>query len=154
SLEILTSPVIPRDGFVHGFPTRHGGVSTGKRASLNLGTRWGDDADNVAENRRRVARAAGVDVARLQVTKHVHGTDVWVVGDPAPELAEFDILVGDRPGDTLAAFAADCIPNLFCDPVRRVVAAAHAGWRGTVNGAAARALATMRDRFGSKIEDI
>jgi len=150
----LTSPVIPRDGFVHGFPTRHGGVSTGKRASLNLGTRWGDDADNVAENRRRVARAAGFDVARLQVTKHVHGTDVWVVGDPAPELAEFDILVGDRPGDTLAAFAADCIPILFCDPVRRVVAAAHAGWRGTVNGAAARALATMRDRFGSKIEDI
>lgn len=154
SLEILTSPVIPQRGFVHGFPTRRGGVSTGKRASLNLGVRWGDDADNVAENRRRVAEAAGFDAARLRVTKHVHGTDVWVVGDPVPEPAHFDILVTDRPGDTLAAFAADCIPILYCDPVTGVVAAAHAGWRGTVNGAAVRAVATARARFGSKVEDI
>jgi hypothetical protein len=154
SLEILISPVIPRDGFVHGFPTRGGGVSTGKRASLNLGMRWGDDADNVAENRRRVADTAGFDVARLRVTKHVHGTDVWVVGDPLPDPAEFDILVTDRAGDTLAAFAADCIPIVFCDPRRRVVAAAHAGWRGTVAGAAPRAIGTMYDRFGSKSEDI
>jgi YfiH family protein len=154
SLEILTSAVIPRDGFVHGFPTRRGGVSAGKRASLNLGVRWGDDAANVAENRRRVAEAAGFDAARLQVTKHVHGVAVWVVGDPVPEPAEFDILITDRRGDTLAAFAADCVPILFCDPVRRVVAAAHAGWRGTVAGAALRAVQAMADRFGSKSEDI
>src|SRR5215475_15647496 len=130
-MDILRSPVIPQGDFVHGFPTRIGGVSTGKRSSLNLGYRWGDDAANVAENRRRVAEAAGFDLGRLQVTKHVHGTRVWVVGDPAPDPPEFDVLVGDRPGDVLGAFAADCIPILFADPVARVVAAAHAGWRGT-----------------------
>src|SRR5262249_48075277 len=146
--------MIPRDGFVHGFPTRHGGVSTGLRSSLNLGVRWGDDKDHVLENRRRVAAAAGFDPARLRVTKHVHGTDVWVVGDPLPDPPEFDILVTDRAGDTLAAFAADCIPIVFCDPRRRVVAAAHAGWRGTVAGAAPRAIAAMGERFGSKSEDI
>ena len=126
-LEILTSPVIPQEGFVHGFPTRRGGVSVGRRASLNLGYRWGDDPENVHENRRRVALAAGFDVAHLQVTKHVHGTNVWVAGDELLEGAEFDGMVSTRPGDTLGAFAADCIPIVFADPVARAVATAHAG---------------------------
>lgn len=153
-LEILTSPVIPDDVFVHGFPTRAGGVSSGKRTSLNLGYRWGDAPEHVAENRRRVAEAAGFDLDRLKVTRHVHGTRVWVVGDPAPDPPEFDVLVGDRPGDTLGAFAADCIPIVFADPKRRVVAAAHAGWRGTVAGAAANAVHAMGERFGSRAGDI
>jgi hypothetical protein len=153
-VEILRSPVIPDAPFVHGFPTRAGGVSTGKRASLNLGYRWGDDPANVAENRRRVAVAAGYDPERLQVTRHVHGTRVWVVGDPAPDPPEFDILVDDRPGDVLGAFAADCIPIVFADPVARVVGAAHAGWRGTVAGAAPIAVRALEERFGARAADV
>ena len=153
-MEMHRSSVIPDDAFVHGFPTRHGGVSTGKRESLNLGYRWGDDPEHVAENRRRVAAAAGFDISRLQVTKHVHGTRVWVVGDPTPDPAEFDGLVTNRPGDTLGAFAADCIPMVFADPSRRVAAAAHAGWRGTVNGVAVEVLKTMRERFDTRPEDV
>ncbi len=153
-LSILKSPLIPDDVFVHGFPTRHGGVSTGKRASLNLGYRWGDEPANVEENRRRVARAAGFDFDRLQVTRHVHGTAVWVAGDPAPTPPEFDGMVTARPGDTLGAFAADCIPMLFADPVRRVAGAAHAGWRGTVAGVSVEVLRTMRERFGSRPADV
>lgn len=154
SIEILTSPVIPADRFVHGFPTRHGGVSVGKRSSLNLGHRWGDSPENVAENRRRVAAAAGFDPERLQVTRHVHGTAVWIVGDPRPEPAEFDGLVTDRAGDTLGAFAADCIPLVFADPVRGVAAAAHAGWRGTVAGVAVNVVRAMAARFGSRPGDV
>jgi polyphenol oxidase len=155
-LEILESPVMPTraEGFVHGFPTRHGGISVGKRDSLNLGYRWGDDPANVAENRRRVAVHAGFDVEKLQVTKHVHGTRVWIVGDDVPDPPEFDVLCTQRPGDTLGAFAADCIPMVFADPVKRVVAAAHAGWRGTVAGVAAIAVRAMQDRFGSKPADV
>lgn len=145
---------MPREGFIHGFPTRAGGVSTGKRASLNLGYRWGDDAENVRENRRRVAEAAGYDPVRLQVTKHVHGTRVWVVGDPAPDPPEFDVLVCDRPGDVLGAFAADCIPLVMADPVTRVCAAAHAGWRGTVAGAAVNGVRVMEERFGARPGDV
>jgi polyphenol oxidase len=152
-MEILTSPVIP-SMFVHGFPTRHGGVSTGRRDSLNLGYRWGDAPENVAENRRRVAEAAGFAIDLLQVTKHVHGTRVWVVGDHTPDPPEFDVLVTARPGDTLGAFAADCIPIVFGDPVKRVAAAAHAGWRGTVAGVAVEAVNAMRDRFGSAPGDV
>jgi hypothetical protein len=148
-VEILRSPVMPTTGVIHGWPTRHGGVSPGLRASLNLGVKWGDSPDNVAENRRRVALAAGYAPEQLVVTKHVHGTSVWVVGDAQPDPAEFDGLVTDRPGVVLGAFAADCIPMMFADPVRRVVAAAHAGWRGTVGGIAARVVDAMRDRFGA-----
>jgi YfiH family protein len=153
-IEMIQSAVIPGDSFVHGFPTRHGGVSTGKRTSLNLGYRWGDVPENVAENRRRVAEAAGFDIDKLQVTKHVHGTRVWIVGDATPDPAEFDALVTNRAGDTLGAFAADCIPIVFADPVARVAAAAHAGWRGTVAGVAVEAVRAMGARFGSRPENV
>jgi YfiH family protein len=142
TIRIHRSPVIP-DGFVHGFPERGGGVSTGLRSSLNLGMRWGDDKDNVLENRRRLAVHAGYDPDQLQIMRHVHGTAVWKVGEPLPDPAEFDGLVCDRVGPVLGAFAADCIPLLFAEPDARVCGAAHAGWRGTVAGVAANVIARM-----------
>ena len=150
-IRLYRSHVLPREGFVHGFPERSGGVSTGLRASLNLGKRWGDDAANVEENRRLLAKHAGYDPAQLQATRHVHGTDVWKVGDP--EVAECDGLVCDRVGPVLGAFAADCIPILFADPIARVIGAAHAGWRGTVGGVAANVVARMVE-LGSKPANI
>jgi hypothetical protein len=134
SIDVLRSPLIPEDLFMHGFPTRHGGVSEGLRASLNLGYRWGDDLDKVQQNRRLLAEHVGFDPDALVVTKHVHGTRVWRVGEALPDPAEFDGLVSDRPGAVLGAFAADCIPIVFADPEARVCGAAHAGWRGTVAG--------------------
>lgn len=150
-IRLYRSHVLPREGFVHGFPERSGGVSTGLRASLNLGKRWGDDAANVDENRRLLALHAGYDPAQLQATRHVHGTAVWKVGEP--EVAECDGLVCDRVGPVLGAFAADCIPILFADPIARVIGAAHAGWRGTVGGVAANVVAWMVE-LGSKPADI
>jgi polyphenol oxidase len=152
-IRVLRSPVIPDSLFVHGFPERTGGVSTGARASLNLGRRWGDDADAVDENRRRLAAHAGYDPDALIATRHVHGTDVWRVGEPLPDDAEFDGLVCDRDGPVLGAFAADCIPILFADPQSGVCAAAHAGWRGTVAGVALNVVARMVD-VGARASDI
>lgn len=108
-----------------------------------MGVRWGDDAAAVATNRRLVAERAGFDVAQLQVTKHVHGTNVWRVGEPLGEPAEYDGLVTDQVGPVLGAFAADCMPVVFADPVAGVVGACHAGWRGTVAGIAPRVIARM-----------
>jgi YfiH family protein len=142
SIRLHRSPVIP-DGFLHGFPERTGGVSPGLRSSLNLGVRWGDDEANVETNRRLLAEHAGYDPAQLQVTRHVHGTNVWRVGEPLPADAEFDGLVCDRVGPVLGAFAADCIPIVFADPIARVCGAAHAGWRGTVAGVARNVVARM-----------
>lgn len=143
AIKLHTSHVLPREGFVHGFPERSGGVSSGLRASLNLGKRWGDDEANVEENRRLLAVHAGYEPEQLQIMRHVHGTSVWKVGEPLPEPAEFDGLVCDRPGPVLGAFAADCIPLLFADPVARVIGSAHAGWRGTVGGVATNVVSRM-----------
>jgi YfiH family protein len=145
-IRLHTSPVLSLDGLVHGFPERTGGVSTGARASLNLGARWGDDRANVEANRRRLAEHAGYDPAQLVATRHVHGADVWVLGEPLADDATFDGLVADRDGPVLAAFAADCVPILFADPDARVIGAAHAGWRGTIAGVARNVIARMIER--------
>jgi YfiH family protein len=144
---------MPREGFVHGFPERTGGVSTGSRASLNLGLRWGDDREHVEENRRRLAAFAGYDPAQLQATRHVHGTAVWRVGEPLAEPAEYDGLVCDRSGPVLGAFAADCIPLLFAEPEARVIGAAHAGWRGTVAGVARNVIGRMIE-LGARVDRV
>ncbi len=146
-IHVLRSAVIP-DGFVHGFPERGGGVSTGARASLNLGKRWGDDAAAVEANRERLAALAGYQPAQLQIMRHVHGTNVWRVGEPLPDPAEFDGLVCDRPGPVLGAFAADCVPLLFAEPEARACGSAHAGWRGTVAGIAERVVARLVELGG------
>lgn len=142
-IRLHRSSVLPSEGFLHGFPERTGGVSVGPRSSLNLGKRWGDDEANVAENRRRLAAHAGYDPAQLVATRHVHGTNVWRFGEPLAADAEFDGLVCDRVGPVLGAFAADCIPLLFAEPSARVCGAAHAGWRGTVNGVGPNVVARM-----------
>ena len=153
TIHILRSSVIPEIGFTHGFPERTGGVSTGPRQSLNLGYRWGDKASHVDRNRELVAQHVGYAPDALVVTKHVHGTNVWRVGEPLPEPAEFDGLVSDRVGPILGAFAADCIPMVFADPVARVCGAAHSGWRGTVAGVG-RNVVTRMQELGSQPRDV
>jgi len=153
AIRLYTSPVLPTEGFVHGFPERGGGVSTGARESLNLGKRWGDSVENVEENRRLLASHAGYDPAALVATRHVHGTAVWAVGEPLAPDAEFDGLVCAQPGPVLGAFAADCVPILFADPEARVIGAAHAGWRGTVNGVAGNVVTRMTE-LGARPERI
>lgn len=148
SIKLLRSPVIPNEGFIHGFPERTGGVSVGPRASLNLGMRWGDAPENVDANRRLLAAHAGYDPDQLQIMRHVHGTAVWTVGEPLAEDAAFDGLVCDRVGPVLGAFAADCVPLLFAEPVARLCGAAHAGWRGTVAGIATHVVARLTELGG------
>jgi hypothetical protein len=102
----------------------------------------------VEANRSRLAAFAGYAPDQLQIMRHVHGTNVWRVGEPIPDPAEFDGLVCDRPGAVLGAFAADCVPLLFAEPDARVCGAAHAGWRGTVAGVAERVVVRLVELGG------
>jgi hypothetical protein len=145
AIRLHRSSIIPDRGFLHGFPERGGGVSTGLRGSLNLGGRWGDDPAHVEANRRLLAEHAGYDPAALQIMRHVHGNAVWTVGEPVAEGATFDGMVCDQVGPVLAAFSADCIPLVFAEPVARVCGAAHAGWRGTVAGVASNVIGRMQE---------
>ena len=148
-------------GAAHGFSTRLGGVSQGMWASLNLGVSRGDDPDHVRENYRRFFRAIGVEGGHIAMTNQVHSgvvrtvTTADVRHDPYDKVCyEADGLMTDLPGVTLIIYTADCIPILFYDPKRRVVAAAHAGWRGTAAGIAAQTVARMKDVYGCDAADI
>jgi polyphenol oxidase len=144
--------------------TRHGGVSTGPYASLNLGDHVGDDHEAVLENRRRLCAALGTD--RLTVADQQHGARVAVIGaalagrghagadDARAALPGTDAMVTSLPGVALATIVADCAPVVLFDPARRVVGVAHCGRRGTVLGVLPRAIEAMRSAFGCQAGDL
>jgi hypothetical protein len=134
----------------HGFFTREGGVSEGIFASLNCGYGSGDDADKIAENRGRVAAALDVAPAALVTSFQVHGTEVSVVDAPWPREAapKADAMASATPGVALGILTADCAAVLLADPQARVIGAAHAGWRGALNGVVESAVAAM-ERLGA-----
>ena len=148
-------------GVAHGFSTRIGGVSQGVYESLNLGLSRGDDPDCVRENYRRFRAAVGCTGRSYAMCSQVHGDTVRTVttADIKTDLYgrlgyEGDGLMTAIPGVTLVVFSADCIPVLLCDPVRRVIAAVHSGWRGTAAGIVTRAVERMREVYGCRPEDI
>ncbi|HDI59574.1 MAG TPA: peptidoglycan editing factor PgeF [Desulfobacteraceae bacterium] len=139
-------------GVRHGIFTRHGGVSRGPFASLNVGRVDGEAPEHVVENRRRVAAVLGG--GPLVGIRQVHGRAVKVVTvqdaqDAGAGPATADALVTNVPGVLLMVQVADCQPVLLCDPVHRAVAVVHAGWRGSVVNVVAAAVRTMQDCYGS-----
>jgi len=110
---------------------RAGGASGGPYASLNLGDHVGDEADAVAENRRRLRQALALPAEPLWL-EQVHGTDVARFGGPVCPRA--DAAVALAPGQVCAVMVADCLPVLLADRAGTCVAAAHAGWRGLAAG--------------------
>ena len=134
----------------HGVFTRHGGVSPAPFDSLNVGRGGGDDPRRVEANRRIVAEALG---GGLLVRAHqVHGDAVQVVSsaDDPGRPARADALVTDVAGLLLMIQVADCQPVLIFDPQHRVVAAVHAGWRGSVANVIGATVALMERRFASR----
>ncbi|HEY6471589.1 MAG TPA: polyphenol oxidase family protein [Acidimicrobiales bacterium] len=140
-------------GVTVGVTTRRGGSSIGPYESLNLGLHVGDDAETVIRNRATAADAFGVALDSWVVARQVHGVASAVVG-PAHRgrgtrsendaITSTDILVTRSPDVTLAILVADCVPLALVDPEVGVLAAIHAGWRGTAAGAVGRALSAMR----------
>ncbi len=138
-------------GIRHGFFTREGGVSTGIYAALNCGLGSNDDREAVLENRARVCRHLGGQGDRV-VTVHQHHSATAIFLDAAPDyesLPKADAIVTTTSGLVIGALAADCTPVLFADPEARVVAAAHAGWRGAVDGILEATVAEM-ERAGAE----
>lgn len=133
--------------------TRHGGVSTGSYASLNLALHVGDEPDAVLENRRRVAAALGADLGDFVFCDQSHGNHVATVTAAdrgrgtlrrADSLVQTDAVVTRDPGTVLVVMVADCVPIILVDPEAQVLGCVHAGWRGTVAGVTGAALHAMR----------
>ena len=140
----------------HGFSTRSGGVSTAEHlASMNFTTSTGDSGENVAENYRIFLSALGLEPSSRVSSHQIHSAKVRNVteADRGREFDDCDGFVTDRPGVTLVVKTADCVPILLADADAGVIAAVHAGWRGTVNGIAPVAVAEML-RLGATLEKI
>ncbi len=146
-------PILVSDNiiFSHGFSTREGGVSHGNGLdTLDLG--MGDEKD-VMENRRRFASALGSDISNMFSAKQIHSNIVkTVTKDDLGRHFECDGFVTSEKGLLLTVKVADCVPILLSDE-SGVIAAVHAGWRGTVSGIAVNAVKKMLS-LGASAENI
>jgi polyphenol oxidase len=165
-LSVLTWPMFDGLGADVAVTTRQGGVSAGPYDSLNLSFSVPDDPAAVRENRRRVAAALAAapaaGLADFVFARQVHGAHAAVVsaGDRGrgtlrldDAVPDTDALVTSDPGTVLAILVGDCVPIVLLDPVAGVLACVHAGWRGTVAGVTAAALAAM-GTLGARPADV
>ena len=158
-VEAVSSDILSRTtGVRHGFFTRRGGVSDGLYASLNCGPGSGDSAAHVHENRQRVLRAMGFggdESAGLNTLAQIHSARVLQLRRPLPagHHPRADALVTDVPGLVVGVLSADCVPVLLADTGGRVVAAAHAGWKGALAGVVAATVGAMTE-MGAPAEGI
>ena len=155
--DVPTVPLLPWGngetcGISVAVTTRLGGVSSAPYDTLNLGLHVGDDRDAVLINRERAAVAFGVRLEELVFAQQVHGVHPANVtaadagrgtANQADAFSETDILVTTSPEVTLAILVADCVPIALVDAEARVLAAVHAGWRGTAAGAVGAAVHAM-----------
>ena len=149
-------------GITHGYTTRLGGVSTGIYESLNLGFLVGDDAEPVMENYKRLAESAGFDYTRISTMYQQHTTNILDVkeedaGDGISKERThigYDAQITNVPNIPLFVYSADCVPIILADPISRVVAAVHSGWRGTVQGIGAKVVQKMIEDYGCLPENI
>jgi YfiH family protein len=151
---ILTSALLSRHGFVHGFSTREGGVSEGPFASLDLSHGLGDDEAAVEENRARFFGRLGLAPARAFEASQVHGASIRIVTsvDEAAVVRaeEADALAAFEPGLGVFVRTADCVPVLLAHPESGAVAAVHAGWRGAVAGIVPKTLRILASRLATE----
>ncbi len=138
----------------HGFFRRTGGTSAGLYASLNCGFGSDDRESDVAENRRRVTQALGLEPDRLCTLYQIHSPDVLHITGPDDAKGQrADAMVTTTLGIGLGVMSADCAPLLFADSTAQVVGAAHAGWKGAMTGVAEATVAAMVG-LGAKAERI
>lgn len=132
TLEILTSDSL--SGTQHGFFTRRGGASSGVFSGLNCGYGSTDQREIVHINRARVATALDVGSEQLTGVHQVHSAKAVITETPLQDPIQADAIVTNTPGLAISVLTADCQPVLFADKNAGVVAAAHAGWRGALDG--------------------
>jgi YfiH family protein len=147
----------------HFITTRFGGVSKGACGSLNIGYGTEDFSLAVLENRHRMANSVQIPLDYFVMCNQVHGSHIEIVtkeqrGKGALHknnaLLATDGMITNEPEICLFVMGADCVPLLFSDPVKKVIGAAHAGWRGTVKKIAVETVLEMKKTFGCNLSDI
>ena len=137
-----------------GFTTRHEGVSRPPYNSLNLGMNTQDQQANVEGNRSLLTRAFGINQEALVTPRQVHGSDILVINEPNEDFSHFlsvegDAVITNQSNVMIGVCVADCAPILICDPIHKVIAVVHAGWKGTAAKLVSKVVDGMQSEFDS-----
>lgn len=144
------------------FTTRMGGVSKGQYSSMNMSTTNGDDLNSVKKNYEIICNAVNINPKNLVLSKQTHTDNIRTVTEEdcgkgifsERDYDDVDGLITNVKGIALVTQFADCTPLLFYDPVNKVIANVHSGWRGTVKQIGAKAVERMVNEFGCQKENI
>ncbi len=161
-LEYIQFPKLLKSGVVrHLFSTRHGGISEGDCAKMNLSFNRGENFKTVLNNYKIICEAEGINTEHLVLSHQTHTNNVICVtkndcgtGITKPSFCDVDGLITNQSGVALVTQYADCTPLLFCDPKRKVIATSHAGWRGTAKQIAKVTIEKMIKEYGCEAKDI
>ena len=142
---------------------RKGGVSSGAYANFNITHYCGDDLSCVAYNRKQLCHILNISDDRLILPRQTHGAEVLCIDNAFFALSKeeqenvlygIDAVITSVPECCIGVSTADCVPILLYDPVKHVVAAVHAGWRGTVARVVEKALNAMSQHYGTQCSNI
>lgn len=159
----ITFPNLEKFSFIkHAFSTRHGGVSKGCYASMNLSFTRGDEESAVLENYRILCDAIGVDYRKCVLSRQVHELNVRVVTEAdigkgilrSRDYESVDALITNQKNIPLVTQFADCVPLLICDPVHKAIGAAHASWRCTLGEIGRLTVEKMTEQYGTNPADL
>lgn len=149
---------------IHFSTTRHGGASQGSYEAFNLSEFSGDQIENVNNNRKRLLSCFNLSANDLYIPEQCHQDKIIVIDKEFLEeknkeiqkklLKNFDAIITSQKNICIGIFTADCVPILIFDPINKVIAAIHAGWRGTVNYIAVKTVEKMKTEFDSKVETL
>ena len=148
--------LLKQGGVNHFVSTRLGGLSPPPYESLNLGFHVEDKAETVLKNRERLAANIGIPLSDFTIAKQVHSGTVTIVteemigygaADLDTAVEATDAMITDVPSLCLTVLAADCVLVLFFDPQKKIIAAVHAGWRGTVKLAVQKTAEILKQEF-------
>ncbi len=156
-ITFLTSDALESCNIKHGFFMRHGGISPFPWKSLNMATSVGDSSENVIENRKRIADCLHINEYNFFDLWQVHGNKVMITEKPrarSEKHTQSDAIVTRKDNVALLMLFADCVPILFYEPDHHVIASAHAGWKGTINGIARETIRVMVKKFGCNTNNI
>ena len=147
----------------HFVTTRHGGISSGAYASFNCSPYTNDSSMNLIRNRHWLFQLMKWEIQELFIAEQRHGAasmviDKWYFdtseGIRQDLLIGIDALITNVPGFCVCVTTADCVPVLLYDKKLQVVAAIHAGWKGTVKHIVSNVLEHMNQKFGTQGEDV
>lgn len=151
-MRFITPKIFDSRQIISAISTRNGGVSKGYFSSLNTGRSTADDKKDVEENRQLFFKDLGIDESDAALSYQVHGCEI-LNAEKACRENGYDALITNKKNLTLIVSIADCTPILVHDPIKNVIAAIHAGWRGTVSEIVLKTIEKMKCEYFTKPKD-